>query len=77
MTNHLQFDLIMDASRFWEEIVSIEVDFWFGFQRGRLCNSDLSGLKLSVNIANPCSKLLCTEVSEVYQIFRNKTLIIV
>ena len=31
----------------------------------------LSGLKLSVNIANPCSKLLCTEVREVFQIFRN------
>ena len=31
-----------------------------------LCNSDLSGLKLSVNIANPCSKPLCTEVREVY-----------
>ena len=31
----------------------------------RLCNSDLSGLKLSVNIANSSSKLLCT-VREVY-----------
>ena len=37
---------------------------------------DLSGLKLSVNIANPCSKLLCTEVREVYQIFRNQTLVL-
>ena len=26
------------------------------------CNSDLSGLKLSVKDTNPCSKLLCTEV---------------
>ena len=26
----------------------------------------LSGLKLSVSITNPCSKLLCTEVREVY-----------
>ena len=34
--------------------------------KGRLCNSDLSRLNLSVNIANPCSKLLCTEVREVY-----------
>ena len=29
------------------------------FQQERLCKS---GLKLSVSIANPCSKLLCTEV---------------
>ena len=28
----------------------------------RLCKTDLSGLKLSVSIANPCSKLLPTEV---------------
>ena len=42
------------------------LDFW------RLCNADLSGLKLSVNIANPCSKILCTEVREVYQISRRK-----
>ena len=40
--------------------VSIEVDF--GLQQERLCKTDLSGLKLSVSIANPCSKLLCTEV---------------
>ena len=33
-----------------------------------------SAVKLSVNIANPCSKLLCTEVREVYQIFRKQTL---
>ena len=37
--------------------------------------SDLSGLKLSVNIANACSKLLYTEVREVYQIFRNQTFV--
>ena len=43
------------------------------FNKGRLCNSDLSGL-LSINIANPCSKLLCTEVREVYEIFRKQTL---
>ena len=30
----------------------------------RLCKTDLSGLKLSVNIANPGSKLLCTEVRQ-------------
>ena len=53
--------------------VSIEVDFYFGLQQERLCKTDLSGLKLSVNIANPCSKLLCAEVREVYQIFRNQT----
>ena len=52
-----------------------EVDFWFRLQQGRLFNSDLSGLKLSVNIANPCSKLLCTVVREVYWIFRNQTLV--
>ena len=27
-----------------------------------MCETDLSGLKLSVSITNPCSKLLCTEV---------------
>ena len=42
--------------------VSNEVDFCFGLQQERLCKTDLSGLKLSVSIANPCSKLLCTEV---------------
>ena len=46
--------------------VSIEVDFWFGLQEGWLCNADLSGIKLSVNIVNLCSKLLGTEVTEVY-----------
>ena len=55
--------------------VSIEVDFCSGLQEGRLCKTDLSGLKISVNIANPCSKLLCTEVRVVYQIFRNQTLV--
>ena len=43
---------------------------YLDFSKGGLCNSDLSGLKLSVNIANPCSKLLYTEVREVYQISR-------
>ena len=42
--------------------VSIEVDFCFGLQQERLCKTDLSRLKLSVSIANPCSKLLTTEV---------------
>ena len=57
---------------YWsQEIVYIEVDFWFGLQQGRLCDSDLSGLKLSVNIANSCSKLLCMEARGVYQMFRN------
>ena len=46
--------------------VSIEVDFCFGLQQERLCKTEMSGLKLSVNVANPCSKLLCTEVKEVY-----------
>ena len=41
----------------------------------RLCKTDLSGLKLSVSIANPCSKLPYTEVEEVYRIFRNQTLV--
>ena len=35
-------------------------------QQKRLCKTGLSGLKLSVSIANPCSKLLHTEVKEVY-----------
>ena len=39
------------------------VHFYFGLQQERLCKTDLSGLKLSVNIANPCSKLICTEVN--------------
>ena len=42
--------------------VSIEVDFCFALQQERLCKTDLSGLKLSVSIANLCSKLLRTEV---------------
>ena len=37
-----------------------------GLQQKRLCKTDSSGLKLSVSIANPCSKLLHTEVREVY-----------
>ena len=48
----------------------------FGLQQERLCKTDLSGLKLSVSIANPCSKLLCTEVRQVYQIFRSQTLVL-
>ena len=42
--------------------VSIEVNFFFGLQQERLYKTDLSGLKPSVSITNPCSKLLCTEV---------------
>ena len=53
--------------------VSIEVDFCFGLQQERLSKTDLSGLKLSVSITSPCSKLLCTEV---YQLFRNQTLVL-
>ena len=45
--------------------VSIEVDFCFGLQQERLCKTDLSGLQLSVSIANPCSKLLRTKVKEI------------
>ena len=41
--------------------------FYFGLQQERLCKTDLSGLKFSVNIANPCSKLLCTEVREAFR----------
>ena len=40
----------------------------------RLCKTDLSGLKLSVSIANPCSKLLGTEVKGLHQAFRKQTL---
>ena len=54
----------------------MEVHFCFGLQQERLCKTDLSGLKLSVNIANPCSKLLCTEVKGLYQAFRNQTLVL-
>ena len=53
--------------------VSIEVDFCFGLQQERLCKTDLSGLKLSVSIANPCSKLRYTEVRES---FRNQTVVL-
>ena len=56
--------------------LSIEVDFCFGLQQERLHKTDLSGLKLSVSIANPCSKLLCTEGKGLYQIFRNQTLVL-
>ena len=48
--------------------------FCFGLQQERLCKTDLTGLKFSVNIANPHSKLLCTEVRQVYQTFRKQTL---
>ena len=54
--------------------VSIEVDFCSGLQQERLCKTDLSGLKLSVSIANPCSKLLHTEVKGLYQAVRKQTL---
>ena len=43
--------------------VSIEVDFCFWLQKERLCKTDLRGLKLSVSIANPCSKLLWRRTS--------------
>ena len=43
----------------------------FGFQQGRLCNSDLSGLKLSAILPTHTLKLLCIEVREVYKISRN------
>ena len=36
--------------------------------------TDLSRLKLSVSTANPHSKLLCTEVKGLYQVFRKQTL---
>ena len=42
--------------------VSIEVDFCFGLQQERLCKTDLSGLKLSVKVTNPCSKFLCSSL---------------
>ena len=44
--------------------------FSFGSWQRWLCNSDLSGLKLSINVTIPCSKLLCTEVRETDSIFR-------
>ena len=51
--------------------VALPGHFCFGLQQERLCKTDLSGLKLSVNTASPCSKLLCTEVREA---FRKQTL---
>ena len=69
LCSKLHYEVLLKSGNY---CVSIEVDFYFGLQQGRLCKTDLSGLKLSVNIANPCSKLLCTEV---YQIFRNQTLV--
>ena len=36
------------------------------FNKQRLCKTDLSGLNLSVSIANPCSEVLSTDVIEVY-----------
>ena len=50
----------------------LRMHFCFGLQQERLCKTDLSGLKLSVSIANPRSKLLHTEVRES---FRNQTLV--
>ena len=47
----------------WNYVVYLsKVDLWFGLQQERLCKTDLSRLKLSVSITNPCSKILCTEV---------------
>ena len=37
------------------------------FNKRGCVKTDLSGLKVSVNTANPCSKLLCTEVREVFR----------
>ena len=51
----------------WNYIVYLlKLTSTLDFQQERLCKTDLRGLKLSVSIANPCSKLLCTEVKEVY-----------
>ena len=54
----------------WNYIVYLLMDFCFGLQQGRLCNSDLSGLKLSVKVTNPCSNFLCTEVGNGLFMFR-------
>ena len=56
--------------------VSIEVDFCFGLQKERLCKTDLSGLKLSVSIANPCSKITVYRSERSVSIFRNQTLVL-
>ena len=40
--------------------------------RGHTSRTDLSGLKLSANIANPCSKLLCSEVRECIKYLRSR-----
>ena len=54
--------------------MALPCHFCFGLQQERLCKTDQSGLKLSINIDNLCSKLLCTEVRQVYQTFRKQTL---
>ena len=39
------------------------------------CVMQIEWTKALCNIAKPCSKLLCIEVREMYQIFRNQTLV--
>ena len=56
-----QFDVVY-VYMVQKGIAWLSAHFCFGLQQGRLCNSDSSGLKLSVKVTNPCSKLLRTEV---------------
>ena len=58
----------------YKGIAGLVVHFSVWIHQAWLCNSDSSGLKLSVKVTNPYSKLLCTEMREVYQTFRKQTL---
>ena len=53
--------------------ISLLHHIWFELQQERLCKTDLSGLNLSVDMANSCSPSLCTVVRET---FRKQTLYI-
>ena len=62
-TRSNQLDLVVVHMK-EKGIAWLVMHFCFGLQQEKLCKTDLSGLKLSVSITNPCSKLLCTEVRE-------------
>ena len=65
-SNQIDLVSVRDSIR---NSMALSHHFCFGLQQERLCKTDLSGLKLSVNIANPCSKLL-----KVRDTFRKQTL---
>ena len=49
LCSKLHYEVLLKSGNLY--CVSLEVDFCFGLQQERLCKTDLSGLKLSVNIA--------------------------